>query len=66
MKRFLLKQISDIKSRGFEEFIKKINITLKLILGFPLYLFAILPLVAIRILKPFILIRIDRAPHSLW
>ena len=71
MKRFLLKQVSDIKSRGFEELIKKINITLKLILGFPLYLFAILPLVAIRILKPFILIRIDRAPphygdFALW
>ncbi len=71
MKHFLLKQITDIKIRGFTELIKKINITLKLLLNFPLYVAAILTCIAIRILKPFILIRIDRAPphygdFALW
>ena len=59
---FILKQIIDIKKYGFEELLKKCIKLIRIIAQFPFYLIAIFLLVIIKLISPWILIRITRAP----
>ena len=57
---FLKKQFNDINQKGFKEFKKKFTILLKFLCMSPLYLLGLFLALFIRLIKPFILVRIDR------
>ena len=59
MKKFILKQKKDIELYGIRELLRKLNLLFKLILQIPLYLIAIIPCIVIRLLRPWIIIRIE-------
>ena len=61
---FIKKQINDIKTLGIKELLKKILISLKLFFKIPIFLLALIPLSLIRLVRPLILIRIDKIPTS--
>ena len=60
MKKFILRQITDIKNYGVKEFFRKILLLINFIIEIPIYIFAIFPCIAIRLISPWIIIRIDR------
>ena len=60
MKKFVLKQITDIKNYGVKEFFRKILLLINFIIEIPIYIFAIFPCIVIRLISPWIIIRIDR------
>lgn len=64
IKNFLIKQQNDIAAYGINELFKKIIILFKIILLFPIYIFAFFPFIIIRLLRPLIIVRIARIPTS--
>ena len=61
---FIFKQYKDIKSYGIKELIRKLILTLKILINFPLFGVGIFMCIIIRLLSPFFIIRIARAPCS--
>ena len=59
---FIIKQINDIKIYGISELFKKIIILIKIFFKLPIYFIVLFPCVIIRLISPFLLIRIDRIP----
>ena len=71
MIEFVIKQINDISNKGIGELKKKFFIISKFFLLLPFYILAFLVCIIIRILKPFLVIRIDKLRSnfgdlSLW
>ena len=71
MIEFVIKQINDISNKGIGELKKKFFIISKFFLLLPFYILAFFVCIIIRILKPFLVIRIDSLPSnfgdfSLW
>ena len=64
LKKFILKQITDIKNRGKYEFFRKIYLLLKLIFTSPIFILAIFPCILIRLISPWVIIRIEKFPTS--
>ena len=62
--KFAVKQFKDIKKYGIEEFFRKFKLLLKKIFKTPIYLIALIPFLIIRIISPFVIIRIEKAPSS--
>tara|TARA_B100001123_G_scaffold162086_1_gene186907 strand:+ start:32 stop:1363 length:1332 start_codon:yes stop_codon:yes gene_type:complete len=62
MKKFILKQIKDIKTYGVKEFLRKLFLSLKLLLLIPMDIIAIFPCIIIRLISPWFIIRIERMP----
>ena len=59
---FFLKQIKDIKSVGVSELFRKFYLLIKILPKFISVLMAILPCLLMRLIKPMILIRIEKIP----
>ena len=64
IKSFILKQKKDIATYGVNELFKKIAIFLKIIFLIPVHIFAFIPIMIIRLLRPLIIVRIGRIPTS--
>ncbi len=59
---FISKQITDIKKYGLVELLRKFHILGGILIDIPLIIFAIVPCVIIRLISPWIIIRIERFP----
>ena len=62
VKKFILKQKKDIESYGAKELLRKLYLLFKVILQIPVDLIAAIPCIAIRLLRPWLIIRIERIP----
>ena len=62
IKIFVLKQIVDIKSYGVHELFRKFYLVIKILASIPVCIIAILPCLIIRLISPWIIIRIDKFP----
>ena len=62
IKKFILKQIFDIKTYGTRELFRKFYLLLKLIVMIPIYINAILLCALIRLISPWLIIRILKLP----
>ena len=62
IKKFILKQIFDIKTYGIRELFRKFYLLLKYIVMIPLYINAILLCALIRLISPWLIIRILKLP----
>ena len=62
IKTFVSKQVRDIKLYGIKEISRKFFIFTKIITRIPIDVIAILPCIIIRLLSPWIIIRIATAP----
>ena len=62
IKTFASKQIVDVKTYGVKELLRKFYLIIKLLLSIPIYILAILPCLIIRLISPWIIIRIDCFP----
>lgn len=62
IKKFIYKQISDIKKYGIKELIKKFFLFTKILIKLPIYIIATIPCLIIRLISPFFLIRIESIP----
>ena len=60
-KAFLLKQVNDIKIYGIRELLRKICLLIKVLLVIPINIIAIVPCIIIRLISPWIIIRIHAA-----
>jgi len=56
---FISKQITDIKNYGTLELFRKFNLVIKLLFNIPIYIVAIIPCVIIRLIRPWIVVRIE-------
>ena len=64
IKKFISKQIIDIKTRGIYEFFRKMYLLAKAIIKFPILTVAIVPCILIRLISPWVIIRIEKFPTS--
>jgi len=64
IKSFILKQKKDIATYGINELLKKIRIFFKIIFLISIHIFAFIPFIVIRLLRPLIVVRIARIPSS--
>ncbi len=62
IKVFLSKQIDDIKTYGIHELFRKFYLLIKIFISIPISIIAILPCLIIRLVSPWIIIRIDKFP----
>ena len=62
IKSFVSKQIFDIKTYGLRRLIGKFFTLVKILFRIPIYLIAVVPCIIIRLISPWILIRINRFP----
>ena len=62
IKSFVSKQIFDIKTYGLRRLIGKFFTLVKILFRIPIYLIAFVPCIIIRLISPWILIRINRFP----
>ena len=62
IKSFVSKQIFDIKTYGLRRLISKFFTLVKILFKIPIYLIAFVPCIIIRLISPWILIRINRFP----
>ena len=60
IKTFILKQIVDIKTYGIRELFRKFYLLIKVLAKIPIDIIAIVPCVIIRLISPWIIIRIAR------
>ena len=60
--KFISKQIIDIKTYGLHELFRKFNLLIKIFVKIPINLIAFFPCMIIRLISPWILIRIAKAP----
>ena len=61
---FFKKQITSIKTYGLKELFRKLYILIKILIRVPIDIIAILPCMIIRILRPWFLIRVQKAPSQ--
>ena len=59
---FIKKQFKDIKTYGIRELFRKIYLLVKVIITFPILIVAIVPCILIRLISPWVIIRIERFP----
>ena len=59
---FISKQIVDIKAKGLKELIKKIILFIRIFFKLPIYTIAFILCLIIRLLSPFLVIRISKVP----
>ena len=59
---FVSKQIVDIKTYGIREAFRKFYLLIKVLVAIPINIIAILPCLIIRLISPWIIIRIERFP----
>ena len=64
IKTFASKQIVDVKTYGVRELLRKFYLTIKILLSIPIYILAILPCLIIRLISPWLIIRIESFPCS--
>ena len=64
IKKFILKQIKDIQNYGSKELYRKFCLSIKVSIKILMDLFAIIPCLIIRLMKPWLLIRIEQFPVS--
>ena len=62
VKAYLLKQIADIRIYGVRELFRKFYLLSKLIAMIPIYIIAIIPCVIIRLINPWLIVRILGLP----
>ena len=62
MQKLFLKQVSDIKTYGIRELFRKFYLLIKLLRRIPIDIIAIAPCIIIRLISPWIVIRIERLP----
>jgi len=62
--KFINKQIVSIKTYGLKEFLRKIYLFIKLLINAPIFALAIIPCIVIRLISPWIIIRIQQIPSS--
>jgi len=62
IKKFVLKQILDIKTYGIKELFRKFYLLIKKLLVIPVNIIAIVPCLIIRLISPWIIIRMSRIP----
>ena len=58
--KFILKQIFDTKTYGIRELFRKLYLLIKIMARIPINIIAIVPCVIIRLIRPWIIIRIER------
>ena len=58
--KFILKQIFDIKTYGIRELFRKLYLLIKIMARVPINIIAIVPCMIIRLIRPWIIIRIER------
>ena len=56
---FISRQIVDIKTYGIRELFRKFYLLIKILASIPISIIAIVPCVIIRLIRPWIIIRID-------
>ncbi len=61
-KKFISKQIIDIKTYGTIELIRKLYLLIKILARIPIDIIAIVPCVIIRLISSWIIVRIERFP----
>ena len=70
MKKFILRQLADIKKRGLTEIIRKIFVLAKVLFRFlissPFYILGIFFCFIIRLLSPWLIIRLDKFPSDVF
>ena len=64
IKTFILKQIVDIKTYGIKEFLRKFYLFIKILVSIPINVIAIVPCVIIRLISPWIIVRIAEVPRG--
>ena len=62
--KFILKQISDIKIYGIREAFRKLYLLIKIMASIPINIIAIVPCLIIRLIRPWIIIRIGRVDST--
>ena len=62
IKTFTSKQIFDVKTYGMSELFRKFYLLIKVLFRIPVNIIAILPCLIIRLISPWIIIRIERFP----
>ena len=63
-KDIIIKQFEDIKIYGIKELFRKFILLFRLLIKIPIYFLALFLCLFIRLIKPLILIRIEKAPSS--
>ena len=58
--KLILKQIFNIKTYGMRELFRKLYLLIKIMARIPINIIAIVPCVIIRLIRPWIIIRIER------
>ena len=64
IKNFIFKQFRDIKTYGIEELFRKFRLLVKFLIKTPIYFLAFFLCIIIRLMSPWIIIRIEKAPSS--
>jgi len=64
IKDFIFKQFGDIKTYGIQELFRKFRLLTKFLIKIPIYFLAFFPCIIIRLMSPWIIIRIEKAPSS--
>ena len=62
VKAYLLKQIADIRIYGVRELFRKFYLTIKILAQLPIDIIAIAPCIFIRLIRPLIIVRIEKFP----
>ena len=62
IKKLILKQIINIKTYGTRELFRKFYLLSKLIVMIPIYIIAIIPCVIMRLISPWLIVRILKLP----
>lgn len=66
MKKFIIKQLNDIKSFGFKELLRKFYLFFLVLLRISIDFFALFPCIVIRLLAPIVIIRIEKIPAGTY
>ena len=64
VKAFVLNQIADIRIYGVRELFRKFFLTIKILAQIPIYIIAIAPCIFIRLIRSWIIVRIEKFPTS--
>ena len=66
IKIFASTQIVDIKTYGIQELFRKFYLLIKILLKIPVYVIAIIPCIIIRLVSPWVIVRIVEMPSSTY
>ena len=64
IKVFSKKQIFDIKKYGTLELFRKFNILIRILIRVPIDIIAVAPCLIIRLVKPWLIVRIQKVPSN--